>query len=104
MSATKQLAAATLAYRNFVDTCRIQATRTSYVKALHYFMDYLQLDKNDYDKLLPPDKDPKLIQMDICDFVSFLRKKGAASLHNHLERNISIVLSNNTIGTSSNLV
>jgi hypothetical protein len=39
-------------------------------------MSYLHLQKGDYDKLLPPEKEPKIVQMDICDFVSFMRKSG----------------------------
>ena len=62
----------TLAFRNFVNTCRSPATRSVYVKALHYFMDYLKIDRHQYQKLL--EKDPKLIQMDICDFILYLKK------------------------------
>ena len=40
-------------------------------------MDYLKLPPYEYDKLL--DKDPKLVQMDICDFITYLRKRGNAS-------------------------
>jgi site-specific recombinase XerD len=40
-------------------------------------MDYLKLPSYEYDKLL--DKDPKLIQMDICDYITYLRKRGRAS-------------------------
>lgn len=40
-------------------------------------MDYLGLPTRDYDKLLQ--KDVKLIQMDISDFISHLRKKGNAA-------------------------
>jgi hypothetical protein len=66
-----------LAYRNFVDTCRSEATRTVYIKALRYFMGYLRLPLQAYDKLL--DKDPKSIQMDICDFITFLRKEHSSA-------------------------
>ena len=52
-------------------------TRQHYVKGLGYFMDYLHLSHDAYDKLL--EKDPKHIQMDICDFVTYLRKRGNAS-------------------------
>ena len=52
-------------------------TRQHYIKGLGYFMDYLHLPHDSYDKLL--EKDPKHIQMDICDFVTFLRKRGNAS-------------------------
>jgi site-specific recombinase XerD len=40
-------------------------------------MSYLKLPSNEYDKLL--DKDPKTIQMDICDFITYLRKRGNSS-------------------------
>jgi site-specific recombinase XerD len=36
-------------------------------------MDYLRIPRENYDKLL--DKDPKLIQMDIIDFIKYLRSK-----------------------------
>jgi integrase len=65
------------AYRCFVDTCRSEATRTGYVRALGFFMDYLKIPRGSYDRLL--DKDPKLIQMDICDFITHLRRRGNAS-------------------------
>ena len=65
-----------LAYRCFVDTCRSPATREIYTLALSFFMSYLKLPPGAYDKLL--DKDPKLIQMDICDFIT-QRKRGKSS-------------------------
>ena len=52
-------------------------TRQHYVKVLHYFMIYLHIPLDAYDKLL--EKDPKHIQMDICDFVTYLRKKELSS-------------------------
>src|SRR5215207_9300338 len=70
----------TLAYLLFVDTCRSPDTRLAYSKALRYFMDYLRIEPQAaYDKLLPPERDPKVIQMDLCDFITDLRKKGIAS-------------------------
>jgi integrase len=66
-----------LAYRNFVDTCRSEATRRVYIKALHYFMGYLRLPLQAYDRLL--DKDPKTIQMDICDFITFMKKNHSSA-------------------------
>lgn len=70
---TEQLiSSSSLAYRNFSQTCRSTSTRTLYTKALHYFMNYIQLTHDQYDKLL--EKDPKMIQMDICDFVMFLKQ------------------------------
>ena len=48
-------------------------TRQHYVKALHYFMTYLHtLDA--YDKLL--DSDSKILQMNICDYISHLKNSG----------------------------
>jgi integrase len=68
------------AYHNFVETCRSPYTRTQYIKALRYFMDYRKLQPaHDYDGLLPPQRDSKTIQMDLCDFVTYLRQKGLAS-------------------------
>jgi integrase len=60
-----------------VETCRSPATRRMYSKALKYFMSYLRLSPKDYDKLL--DKDPKAIQMDICDFVTFMKKEHSSA-------------------------
>jgi site-specific recombinase XerD len=40
-------------------------------------MKYLHLDPYDHDKLVA--KDPKMIQMDICQWVADMRKKGMAS-------------------------
>jgi hypothetical protein len=60
-------------YREFVDSIKSPASRTLYVQALHYFMDYLRIPRDNYDRLL--DKDPKLIQMDIKDFIILLKNK-----------------------------
>jgi site-specific recombinase XerD len=74
---TDQLSSPTstsLAFRNLTETCRSPATRRVYTMALRFFMDYLHLPYDAYDKLL--EKEPKLIQMDICDFITHLRKAG----------------------------
>jgi site-specific recombinase XerD len=76
-SQTKHQDRSQTAYRYFVDTCRSEATRKAYVRALRFFMDYLKLPSYEYDK--PLDKNPKLIQMDICDYITYLRKRGRAS-------------------------
>jgi integrase len=67
------------ALNNFVQTCKTPATRILYTKVLEYFMKYLQLEPGnyDFDKLL--EKNPKLIQMDICDFIIYLRSKTSLS-------------------------
>ena len=68
---------ASAVYRNFIETCRSPATRREYSKCLRYFMSFLRLSPGDYDKLL--DKDPKTIQMDICDFVTFMKKEHSSA-------------------------
>jgi hypothetical protein len=52
-------------FQGVVDSCKSPVTRNSYTRALHYFMDYLRIPRDNYSKLL--EKDPKLIQMDIRD-------------------------------------
>lgn len=74
----KQVSA--LAYHNFIETCRSPATRDVYLKSLHYFMDYQKISHmtdDQYEKLL--EKDPKLIQIDVCNFITYLRKKNLSS-------------------------
>ena len=61
------------AYRNFIHSCRSPATVETYNRALKCFMEFLKIDRNAYDQLLQ--KDPKLIQMDICNFIMYLRKE-----------------------------
>jgi hypothetical protein len=60
-----------LAYRNLKGTCKAADTRKIYTKALRSFMEYLRVEDKQYDKLL--EKDPKLIQADIIDWVSYLK-------------------------------
>lgn len=62
------------AYRNFINTCRSPVTRKHYTRSLEYFMKFLKLD--DYDRIL--DMDPKLFQMNICDYIVFLRSNNLA--------------------------
>jgi site-specific recombinase XerD len=70
-----QQTAAEHAYREFVDSLtKSPATRTLYVQALHYFTNYLGVPRDSYDKLV--DKDPKIIQMNISDFIKSLGKRG----------------------------
>jgi site-specific recombinase XerC len=67
-----------MAYRNFVNTCRSPLTRHIYKKALQYYLSYLKLGAQDHVKLL--DMDTKKAQMNICDYISYMRnQKGLAS-------------------------
>ena len=60
---TEQLSS--IAYRNFVDTCRSPMTRKHYLKGLDYFMDFLKIERGAYDRILPSERDQQIIQMDI---------------------------------------
>src|SRR5688500_19036959 len=63
-----------VAYRNFINTCRSPVTRKHYARSLEYFTKFLKID--DYDRIL--DMDPKLLQMNICDYIVFLRSNNLA--------------------------
>lgn len=71
---SNSLSRSQLAYRNFIDTCRTPATRLMYDKALRYFMPYLRLPPDGYDRLI--DVDHKIIQTNIVEYVSYLKKSG----------------------------
>lgn len=74
---TEQLSS--LAYRNFVDTCRSPTTKKYYQRGLSYFMDFLKVERGAYYKILPPERDQCVIQMDICDFISYMKNQGKSS-------------------------
>jgi hypothetical protein len=74
---TTQITSENLAYRNFIHSLRSSFTKINYVRSLGYFMGYLKIDCNDYEKLLSP-PDAKLIQSNIIDFLVYLRDKGGA--------------------------
>jgi hypothetical protein len=67
-----------VAYRNFVNTCRSAKTRKDYERSLQYYISYLRLqldqinEKSIYDYLVA--QDPKITQMNICDYITYLRK------------------------------
>jgi integrase len=54
-------------------------TRTIYTQGLHYYMDYLRIDRSAYDKLIPPGIDHKMTEMDIKEYIIYLRNKQTAS-------------------------
>jgi|GEM_PF-821746 len=61
-------------YRNFVDACK-PMTRVLYISR-RFIISWITLEypEENYDKLV--EKDPKLIQMDIIDFIKSLGKRG----------------------------
>ena len=73
----------TQAYRNFIDVCRSPYTRYQYRKVIEYFMSYLRIPKQEYSKLL--ELDPRIIQANIIDYISFLKKsRSSASIMMYL--------------------
>jgi hypothetical protein len=54
-------------------------TKKHYLKGLGYFMDFLKVERGAYDSILPPERDQRVIQMDICDFISYMRNQGKSS-------------------------
>ena len=60
------------AYSNLMNTCKSPATKTGYAKALKYFIGYLGIPVNGYIQLLR--KDPKLIEINLRDFILYLKK------------------------------
>ena len=73
-----EISSSSRVYRNLIETCRSPSTRILYSKALRYFMSYLHLPNDAYDRLV--EKEPKLIQMDICDFITPFSAKAAGHL------------------------
>jgi hypothetical protein len=76
---TPAAATANNAYRNFIEACWSPETRTIYTQGLHYYMDYLRIDRSAYDKLIPPGIDHKMTEMDIKEYIIYLRNKQTAS-------------------------
>lgn len=77
LSQQRQQEVSSLAYHNFTQTCRSPSTRRIYEIGLNNFMDFLQIPNGSYDRLV--EKDNKLIQMDICNFITYLRQKDSSS-------------------------
>jgi integrase len=61
------------AYKNFIHSIKSAATKALYQKGLRYFMDFMKVKENEYYKLLPEGREPKLIQSDIIDFILYIR-------------------------------
>jgi integrase len=80
------------AYRNFVNSCKPPKTRKEYVTVFSYYVNYLGLhsytkakSEQDYDSLVK--QDPKIIQENIIDFVTFCKaRKGLsyATIHSYV--------------------
>ena len=58
-------------YRRFISSLPSEVTKEFYHRWLHYFMDWLQIDKEEYDRLL--DYDPRMLQSKIIDYVIWMK-------------------------------
>jgi integrase len=78
-------------YRNFINSCKSEATKYYYRKGLSYFMSYLNIEPSNeedeqdqqYAKLIDG-RDTKIIQADIIDWITHLKdieKKSPASIN-----------------------
>ena len=59
-------------YRNFINSCKSEATKNDYRKGLSYFMSYLQLQPNKED-CYSDGRDTKIIQADIIDWITHMK-------------------------------
>jgi integrase len=62
-------------YRNFINSCKSEATKLDYRRALSYFMKYLNIEIDDddcYAKLIDG-RDTKIIQADIIDWITHMK-------------------------------
>ena len=63
-------------YKNFINSCKSEATKHNYRKGLSYFMSYLHLveanEPEDYSKLIDG-RDTKIIQADIIDWIIHMK-------------------------------
>jgi hypothetical protein len=56
-------------YRNFINSCRSEATKRDYRKSLSYFMDYMSIEAEDYSKLIDG-RAVRIIQSDIINWIT----------------------------------
>jgi site-specific recombinase XerD len=58
-------------YRRFISSLPSEMTKEYYHRCLHYFMDRLHIDREEYDKLL--NYDPRVLQSKIIDYVIWMK-------------------------------
>jgi integrase len=59
-------------YKNFINSCRSEATKRGYRNGLSYFMDYLHIEAENY-QLLVDGRDVKVIQADIIEWITHMK-------------------------------
>jgi site-specific recombinase XerD len=59
-------------YKNFINSCRSEATKKDYRKSLSYFMDYMSIEAEDYAKLIEG-RDVRIIQADIINWITHMK-------------------------------
>ena len=71
-------------YKNFINSCKSEATKHDYRKGLSYFMNYLKIEpKDDHAKLIDG-RDAKIIQADMIEWITHLKdtdKKSPATIN-----------------------
>jgi integrase len=65
-------------YRNFINSCRSEATKRDYRKSLSYFMDYMSIEAEDYAKLIDG-RDVRIIQSDIINWITHMKDTAGLS-------------------------
>ncbi len=58
-------------YRRFISSLPSEVTKEFYHRWLHYFMDWLQIDREEYDILL--DYNPRMLQSKIIDYIIWMK-------------------------------
>jgi site-specific recombinase XerD len=62
-----------IAYRRFISSLPSEVSKDSYNRWLHYFMDWMQIGKTEYDRLL--DYDPRILQSKVIDYVIWMKEE-----------------------------
>jgi integrase len=57
--------------RNFIQSIKSPKTKENYVHALHYFMDFLKIDREDYGSLIADE--PLMVQSRIIDYIIYCK-------------------------------
>jgi hypothetical protein len=65
-------------YRNFINSCKSEATKRDYRKGLGYFMDYTSIEPEDYAKLIEG-RDVRIIQSYIINWITHMKDTAGLS-------------------------
>ncbi|HZD36081.1 MAG TPA: hypothetical protein VE130_12825, partial [Nitrososphaeraceae archaeon] len=59
------------AYRRFISSLPSEASKNIYSTWLHYFMDWMRIEREEYDRLL--DHDPRMLQSKIIEYTIWMK-------------------------------